>query len=178
MWKIFESFVKSVLSFLFGLVKIKPDGKMWGKIMQFVKFCVVGCLNAAVFVIVSYIVMFFFEINGATGTIFGISEFYVQFATVTAFFFKVLNSYFWNGRYVFPDPAKKTAGEHIFRYLKLCLSYSVSLLISLLLNATLWAAILIPNGLDKLCSPLNEIITIPLNFILDKFFAFAKKKTK
>jgi putative flippase GtrA len=81
----------------------------------------------------------------------------------------VLNSFFWNNRYVFKKEAEDV--RNIFKSLsKVFISYGLTGLV--LQNVLLFVFVDI-LGISKYLSPLfGLIITIPLNFILNKFWAF------
>ena len=169
-WEIIEIVAKFFFKIFFRIIKKELDDKTWAKINEFVKFCVVGCMNALVAWLTSLIVIFVLEGLGFGGKRFGIEDFVGNLAVVIAFFAKVLNSYYWNGKYVFNSGEKKKFSDHLRCYGKLVISYSASLVIGLLLNI-LWEKIGLTN---KLWIPCNEIITLPMNYLMDKFFAFRK----
>ena len=96
----------------------------------------------------------------------------VILVTALSFLISVTNAYYWNNRYVFGQ-GKKTAGEHIRAYLKTAACYALTGLI-LAPAAKVW---LVGVGVPFWIASLSTlIITIPLNFILNKFWAFAKRK--
>ncbi len=128
------------------------------KLVQFVEFCVVGFSNT----VISYAVYTFFVLldwNYIAGSI-------------TGFVVSVANSFYWNNKYVF----KKEKGQKrswLFAYIKTFLSYAVTGLILANVLLVVWIEIL---HLPELLGPvLNLIITVPLNFILNKMWAFKNK---
>ena len=147
-------------------IKTILEDKKLAPLVQFVKFGLVGISNTAI----SY----------------GIEMlcYYVLFANVSwpenvriavtsgiAFFVSVTNSYYWNYRYVFKSGEKKSAKQHLFIYLKTVACYGVT---GLLLAPALkmW---LVGMGVPLWFSSLGTlVITIPLNFLLNKFWAFGK----
>ena len=124
-------------------------------LFQFIKFGIVGVSNT----LISYIIYsFLIYIN-----------FYYIFASIIAFFISVLNSYFWNNKYVF----KKNNGQsrnNIHSLLKTYLSYAFTGLI--LQNILLFFFIEIFNISKYIAPLLGLIITIPINFILNKQWAY------
>ena len=124
-------------------------------IAQFLKFGVVGLSNTAV----SYVVY-------AGLTYLGV--FYI-ISNVASFFIGVLNSYYWNNRYVF----KRVNGEkrnHVRALAKAYVSYAFTGLIisSIILNISVEIL-----KISKYLAPLlGLLITVPLNYILNKTWAF------
>lgn len=86
-------------------------------------------------------------------------------ANAIAFVVTVANSYFWNNRYVF----SKTSSGHLVALAKVYLCYGTTFVISTFL-LYLMVDIL---GISKYIAPiLNLFVTVPLNFLLNKFWAF------
>lgn len=132
--------------------KLKKDG-----IIQFIKFGMVGALNT----ILSYLIN-----NGC----YYFLHLHEQICNIIAFIITVTISYFLNNKYVF-DGGK----YNIKSYFKVVVSYSFT---GLFLSAALLYVeeriFGIPNFIATL---MNLVITIPVNFLLNKFWAF-KKRTK
>ena len=97
----------------------------------------------------------------------------VTLVSALSFAVSTINSYYWNNRFVFGKGEKKPLGEHLLAYLRMAACYAVT---GLVLSP------LIKLGLGRLGVPFwaasisTLIVTIPLNFVLNKFWAFAKKK--
>lgn len=128
-------------------------------IIQFVKFGVVGLSNTAIsygaYVILTYI---------------GIQ--YVL-ANIIAFIVSVLNSFFWNNRYVF----KKNYGEKRNMWWTLTKTFLAYGSTGLVLSNILLVLFVEMFGINKYLAPLLIlIITIPLNFIINKYWAFKTVK--
>lgn len=134
---------------------------MWARIdrktlWQFIKFGLVGCSNSAVTLIVYYICIW---LLGA--------EFYLLGQTV-GYMAGVINSFFWNSRYVFNDSqVNKTKA-----FMKMCLCNVVVYVMQMLL---LYWFVDMMSISEKLAPVIAIIITLPVNFILNKTFAFRKK---
>ena len=151
-------------------------------LIQFIKFGLVGVSNTLISYAVEmlgYYVLF----NSSTfpGTVsllagMGLTvtgdQIRVILVTALSFVISVTNAYYWNNRYVFGQ-GKKTAGEHVRAYLKTVACYALTGLI-LAPAAKVW---LVGVGVPCWIASLSTlIITIPLNFLMNKFWAFAGKK--
>ena len=122
--------------------------------LQFVKFGIVGLSNTIISLAIYYL---FIWIN---------SDWYLL-GNVSGFVVSVANAFFWSRRYVFKD-----SHESFLRgLLKSYLAYGVSFVfaIGLLFVQVEWI------GISKVLAPiLNLIITIPLNFLINKYWTFRR----
>ena len=92
--------------------------------------------------------------------------------TVVAFLISVLWSFFWNRRFVFvPEEGKKV--PWLQALIKTYISYAFT---GLFLNSFLsffWIEIV---GISKIVAPvLNLVISVPINFFMNKLWAFKAK---
>ena len=117
---------------------------------QFAKFGFVGILNNAVFMLCYYILIHF-------GVQYLISN-------TVAYAISIFNAYYFNGKFVF-----KSSKSGINAILKTYLSYGVTLIIS-----TLSLYVMVNHmGISAYLAPIvNLMITIPINFILNKYWTF------
>lgn len=147
--EIFEKTVVGVASFFLKLVgkELSDDGKKG--LMQFVKFCLVGVSNTAISLIVYYV---FVLIN---------NDLYI-IGNAVGFVVSVLNSYFWNSKFVF-----KKEDERTKTIVKTFLAYGTNLIIGTLL---LYLFVEICSISEFIAPLLNLVITIPLNYLLNKFW--------
>ena len=84
----------------------------------------------------------------------------------------VINAYYWNNRVVFGNGEKKSMRQHIAGYFRSLAAYGGTFLLDIAL-LSFWIKIV---GLNESIAPLlNLIITIPLNFLINKFWTFGKK---
>ena len=91
-------------------------------------------------------------------------DYYIIGNTV-GFVVGVLNSYFWNNKFVFQKTQKGNA-RPLF---KTFLSYGSTFL----LGTALLFVMVHYLGISEMLAPLiNLLVTIPLNFILNKYWAF------
>lgn len=130
------------------------DDKLLG-FCQFVKFGLVGLSNT----LISYVTY--------AGCIF--IGFHYFLANGLGFIVSVLNSFYWNNKYVFVcEEGKKRAWVPVL--IKTFIAYGSTgiLLASVLLY--LWVDVL---SISEYIAPLiNLVITIPLNYLLNKLWAF------
>lgn len=128
------------------------------KFVQFVQFCVVGLSNT----LISYLIYAAFVLLGWN---------YIL-GSIVGFVVSVTNSFYWNNKYVF----KQENGKHrsiLASYVKTFLSYAATGLILANILLVIWVEVL---HLPELLGPIvSLLVTIPLNFILNKLWAFRNK---
>lgn len=123
-------------------------------ILQFVKFCIVGVSNT----LISYVIY----------SILVLINIYYILASIIAFIVGITNSFYWNDKFVFATNKNK-----FFVYLKTVLSYSFT---GIIVHNIFLILLIEKFSINKYIAPLFIlIITIPLNFILNKFWAFNEK---
>ena len=137
----------------------------WDALMQFIKFGIVGVSNTVVSYVIYVISLLLFQKNGW----FVKADYLI--AQVIAFVLSVLWSFYWNRKYVF----NSEDGEAVSWYKALIKTYISYAFTGLFLNtvlSVLWVQIL---GISKMIAPIvNLLISVPLNFIMNKFWAFKK----
>lgn len=121
-------------------------------LIQFIKFGIIGVSNTLISTAVYYL---FIWINTA-----------LYFAgNVVGWIVSVFNSFYWNNRFVFKD-SEFSWWKKLFRTY---LAYGGSFVVGSLL-LVLQVRVL---GISEWLAPwINMVITIPLNFLLNKFWAF------
>lgn len=156
-------FVKEILDWfreIFeAITKKKIEDAKWNAFVQFVKFGFVGLSNTVISTVI-YWVMIYLHCNK-----------YV--ASITGFVVSVLNSFFWNNSFVF----KKNEGEERSPFkalVKTFMSYAATGLV--LHNILLWFWTEKVGLNDYIVPIINLVITIPINFVMNKFWAFKTKK--
>ena len=119
---------------------------------QFLKFGMVGVGNIVVYFLICYLLLWL-DIN-------------YLLASAIAWAGSVLHAFFWNRRYVF-----SFHGVWWKALFKSYVSYSASFLVGLLLMLLLVEQV----GISKMWAPwMTFVITVPLNYILNKFWAFTQ----
>jgi len=136
-------------------LRLKNKEDFFHVILQFIKFGMVGISNTLISLSIYYILNFL-KIN------------YILSYTI-AFFISVINAYYWNNKYVF----KKSGNQQLFRFLKVFISYGLTFLLSTGLLILMVDELSIS---DKIAPLIILIITIPLNFLLNKFWAFKSRE--
>jgi putative flippase GtrA len=118
-----------------------------------------------------------FGIVGISNTILGLSIYYIfvwinkdlyQVGNVVGWLISVAWSCYWNNKFVFTQ--EKNGWKLLLKRLwKSYISYGVSLLLSIIL---LYIQIETLKWSERIAPLVNLLITIPLNFIMNKFWTF------
>jgi len=162
-WHIIEIVSYSVLKNLLKLVHKELTDDIFDMAMQFVKFGIVGLSNT----IISYVIyvggLIFLQYFG----IFSKVDYLV--AQIVAFILSVLWSFYWNNKMVFV--LEKGKERSLWKALvKTYISYSFT---GLFLNSILlvfWVQIC--NISEFIAPIINLLVSVPLNFVINKFWAF------
>jgi putative flippase GtrA len=124
-------------------------------ITQFIKFGIVGFSNTVIAYIIYAVLVYL-----------GLHYF---FANLAAFIISVLNSFFWNNKYVFKN--NEGSKRSIFKSLiKTYISYAFS---GIIIGNLLLFFFIDVLHISKYIAPLLGLfISVPLNFVLNKRWAF------
>lgn len=126
---------------------------------QFIKFGVVGLSNT----LISY----------ATYLICVAMGLHYIVANMIGFIISVLNSFYWNNKYVFKCQNDEKRAM-VPTLLKTFISYGFT---GLLLNSLLlWIGVDLMHISEYIMPMINLVITIPLNFIMNKLWAYRTKE--
>ena len=123
--------------------------------VQFFKFGIVGVSNTAISLGVYYLLVYLgvnYLLSNAAG-----------------FVLSVANSYFWNSRYVFKE---KTEHSGFKAFSKVFVSYGISFCLSTVL---MFLFVQVLSVSEYLAPILRLVFTIPLNFLMNKLWAFKEK---
>ena len=149
LYELFEKVVLTVLGLLLRIFGKELTEEQKKSFMQFVKFCLVGVSNTVISLVVYYIFVLIdprlYIIGNAVG-----------------FIVSVLNSYFWNSKFVF-----KKEDERAKTIVKTFVAYGTNLVIGTVL---LYVFVDILSISEFIAPLLNLIVTIPLNYVLNKFW--------
>lgn len=152
-------------------------------IVQFIKFGIVGLSNTAVSYLIYMLFYFVLKTN-------------VHIANLFGFIISVLNAYLWQNIFVFKQEAGKEKRVWWKVLLKTYASYAFTGLLLAELLLILWLNVIdisrfmqpvcdllaklniaiTPKALAVSAAPiLNLVITVPLNFIINRFWAYKQK---
>ncbi len=161
LWKLIDGILRFIF---FRILHLKISEENWEKFLQFVKFGIVGVSNTVVSYVIYVISLLLFQRQGL------FPEVDYLIAQMIAFALSVLWSFYWNRKYVFQD-----GGEQVIWWKALIKTYISYAFTGLFLNTILsyfWVNWL---HVSKLVAPIaNLLISVPLNFVLNKFWAFKK----
>ena len=130
-------------------------------IVQFIKFGIIGFSNT----VISYVIY-------ASLVYLGL---HYIFAGFIGFIISVLNSFFWNNKYVFKNKATSKRSI-LYSLAKTYMSYGFS---GIVLGTLLMFIFIDVLHISKYIAPFfGLVITVPLNFILNKKWAFSAKNNK
>jgi len=166
-----SSFIKMVLCVLLGIVCFAgiiflawwlPKDDKYNGLRQFVKFGLVGVSNTFVSLAVYYIFYF-------------ISEDLYFIGNAVGFIVSVLNAYYWNSKFVFnADKSNGKKRKNGAVLLKTYICYGSTFLLS---EVLIIVEIELLHISGVIAPVINLLITIPLNYILNKFFAYGEKRS-
>lgn len=145
---------------------LASQAKKHGSFLQFIKFCLVGVSNTLISYGIEMLGYYVLLRNSSWQ-----ENTKILVISVTAFVISVTNSYYWNNVYVFRSAGTSDILTHLRRYCKVFLSYGVT---GLVLGPALkiWlTSFSIPLWFASLAV---LVITIPINFLLNKLWAFRK----
>lgn len=166
-WNLVEKTIYYILVLLFKFVKKELSDDMLLSVMQFVKFGVVGASNTILSYIIYVVSLSVFQVMEILSN----SDYLV--AQIVAFILSVLWAFYWNNKVVFTlqEGEERSVWKSL---IKMFISYSFT---GLFLNAiliVLWVQVM---HISKFIAPMiNLIVSIPINFIINKFWAFRGKK--
>ncbi len=128
---------------------------------QFIKFGIVGVSNTLLSLAVTWGAMAVFKFGFSVDTTWSLNV-----CTTLGYVAGVCNSYFWNKRYVFKNSKEKNGKK---AFIKTFVCYGITYLLSMVLMDVMVVYLNIPNWI----APIPRLlITIPLNFIANKLWAF------
>lgn len=152
-WNILMKCLRKLICVLLKPFHQNLTEKQWNWIEQFIKFALVGCSNALILLAVYYIIIYM------------LGDQYYLLGQTLGYIAGIFNSFFWNSRCVFRD--KSNRGWNAF--VKMCICYGSTYLIQIGLLYALVELL----ALSNLLAPIIAItVTTPINFIVNKTFAF------
>ena len=153
--------MRRLLDSLFHRLGANDRTEQKALIIQFIKFGLVGVSNTLVSWICYYSILWIDDNLYMVGSLVG---------TVVS----IANAFFWNDRFVFKG-VEHDWRSRLRRLGKTYVSYGGTSLLSMLL---LWVEVQFFN-VGKVIAPIvNLLITIPLNFLINKFWTFRNGDNK
>ena len=126
--------------------------KLKALVVQFFKFGIIGAINTVAFLAIYYGLLF-------------LGVHYI-FAYAIGFVITVLSAFFLNRKYVFKPDESKSKVKQLVKVFTVYFS-------TLLLGIGLLSLQVEIIGISEVIAPiLNLLVTIPINFILNKYWAF------
>ncbi len=124
-------------------------------VWQFIKFSLVGICNTAVYLIIYYL---FVWLN---------ADWYMA-GSIVGTVLSIANAFIWNERFVFTGNDKGFSNR-LKRLFKTYISYGGT---SILSNVLLWLEVAVLQISRNAAPIVNLLVTIPLNFVINKFWTF------
>ena len=171
LWNIIEIIVRAVFGLIFKILKVDATEEVWDSLLQFVRFGLVGVWNTAFSYAINMGSLFLFSKLG----ILSAHNLDMYAANTIAFVISVFVSFLLNSKFVFSleEGQERNFWKALF---KSYLSYGFTGLILTNVLAYVWVDLL---GISKLIAPLiSLVISIPINFILNKLWAFKTDEKK
>ena len=164
LWKFIEKIIDFILC---RLLRLKINETQWEALMQFVKFGIVGLSNTVISYVIYVGTLILFQKNNLIPSV----DYLV--AQVIAFILSVLWSFYWNNKFVF-EKADNEERNIVHALIKTYISYAFTGLFLNSILSLLWVEVL---GIPKIIAPfINLLVSVPLNFIMNKFWAFRKSE--
>ena len=168
MGKTIYGFIEKIYMFfvelLFKIIKKDLTDKKRQTFKEFLQFGLVGVTNTIISYLLYVVTLLLVSKSGV--------KFDYIIANIVSWLLSVLWSFYWNNKFVF----KKEEGEkrNIWAALfKTYVSYGFTGLILNNILSVLWVSVL---HISKMLAPIiNLVISIPINFFMNKLWAFGKK---
>ena len=168
MGKTIYGFIEKIYMFfvelLFKIIKKDLTDKKRQTFKKFLQFGLVGVSNTIISYLLYVVTLLLVSKSGV--------KFDYIIANIVSWLLSVLWSFYWNNKFVF----KKEEGEkrNIWAALfKTYVSYGFTGLILNNILSVLWVSVL---HISKMLAPIiNLVISIPINFFMNKLWAFGKK---
>ena len=163
MWNFIEKTAYIILKRSFSFVGKELRDEGFASLMQFVKFGIVGVSNT----VISYVLYAISLLGFQKAGLFANVDYLL--AQIIAFVLSVLWSFYWNNKMVFV-PKEGEKRSVIGALIKTYISYSFTGLFLNSILLILWVQIF---HISEFIAPIiNLLISVPLNFMINKFWAF------
>lgn len=158
--------IERILYFIiYKLFRLNLSETKWNTLLQFVKFGIVGVSNTIISYLLYLVSLYLLAKGGVPPSV----DYII--AQFIGFVLSVLWSFYWNRKMVFK--ADNDRVPWVQALIKTYISYAFSGLFLSTVLSIVWVQFL---GVSKLVAPiLNLIISVPINFLMNKFWAFKEK---
>lgn len=157
MKKFWDGIDKIIYFVMYRILHLPFNESQWEWTCQFVKFMLVGVTNT----FVSYFFYFIFWNLGI----------HYLAANILGYFMGIINSFFWNNKYVFVEQRDRSRMWKIF--LRTCCSY---LGIGFVMENILLVVLVQFVHVHEAIAPfIVAILIVPINFIVNKLWAYRKE---
>ena len=165
---LFERFVLFCVNIPLKIVGKKLEGEAADAFMQFVKFALVGVTNTVVSYLINAGTLFILDKYGLFPNI----DIYI--GNTVAFFLSVLWAFVLSNKFVFKEDETKEKRVWWKTLIKTYLAYAFT---GLGLSNLISHVGVNVFHLNKYIPPLiNLVVAVPINFVLNKFWAYGQKK--
>ena len=165
-WILIEKIAYAILKVFFRLLGKNLSDEIYTDFIQFIKFGIVGVSNT----VISYVLYVVSLTAFHRFALFSGVDYII--ASVIAFILSVLWSFYWNNKMVFQlkDGQKRSVWKAL---IKTYISYSFTGLFLNNILLILWVRIF---HISELIAPIiNLLISVPINFLINKFWAFKEE---
>ena len=169
MGKMIYGFIEKIYMFfvelLFKIIRKDLTDKTRQTFKEFLQFGLVGVSNTIVSYLLYVVTLVLVSKSGVT--------FDYIIANVVSWVLSVLWSFYWNNKFVF-EKADNEERNIVHALIKTYISYAFTGLFLNSILSLLWVEVL---GIPKIIAPIiNLLVSVPLNFIMNKFWAFRKSE--
>jgi len=163
LWSAIDDIVRTVFAYLFRIIGKEYTATIHESLMQFVKFGIVGVSNTVISFILYSALLILLRYLGV------FPQYDYLISSIIAFVLSVLWSFYWNNKMVFV--IEKGYRRNVLKaLLKTFISYSFTGLFLSSILLVIWVQIF--NVSEFLAPLINLLVSVPLNFIINKFWAF------
>ena len=169
--------LSKIILWCFNLL-LKPLGKKLTpeqetSLLQFCKFAIIGVSNTFVSLGINFCILF---MCGKFGWFLSNEEYQAHLGNTVAFYLSVIWSFYWNSKFVFKAGDE---GEKRVWWKTLVRTYLAYSITGLGISNLISDLCIKSWGISKYIAVLiNLVIAVPINFILNKFWAYGKKENK
>ena len=159
-----DKLIYTVCKLVAKILKKDQDENTVNSLVQFVKFGIVGVSNTVVSYVINVLVLLMMRPMNVSW------DYFV--GNVVSFLLSVLWSFYWNNKYVFTleEGQSRSMGKAL---LKTYVSYGFTGIILNNILSWIWVSVM---GISKYIAPIiNLLASVPINFFMNKLWAFKEK---